>query len=325
MAHAHPASTPRDTQRRLAIVLGTTIVIMIVEAVGGLLTGSLALLADAGHMLCDVGAIALALFAAWFAARPSGPRNTFGYQRIEILVAQINAVLLGVVLVFVVREAVLRLRQPPEIDVLPMALLGTLGLVGNLFAVRMLHRDAGTSLNVRGAYLEVLSDLLASIGVLVAAGLTSFFRWEWADPIVSIGIAVFLLPRIWLLLREVTDVLMESAPRGIDVDALRSALLEGTGVTAVHDLHIWAITPNRVCLSAHVVGRGDADRDRMLLDLNEMLARRFGIRHTTLQVEGPDHVAFREATTGDPCAPCAPAEDPVRDGERLSPRSGSSP
>jgi cobalt-zinc-cadmium efflux system protein len=307
--HAHGHATGWDpatgagARRRLAFVLTISCVLMVIEAIGGLVTGSLTLLADAGHMLSDVGALGFALFASWFAARPSPPRNTFGYQRIEILAAQINAMMLGLVLFFVVREAFARLQHPPEIDLLPMALLGVLGLCGNLVAAQVLRHDAHANLNVRGAYLEVMADLLASGGVLLAAGLTYFFGWRHADPIISLGIALFIVPRIVLLLREVTDVLMESAPRSIDVEELRSAVVELEGVVAVHDLHIWAITPSRICLAAHLVGAGGTDRDHLILRVNEMLRQRFDVRHTTLQIEGPDPVTFR-GQAADPCGPC---------------------
>jgi cobalt-zinc-cadmium efflux system protein len=306
--HVHAAEQDAGARRRLALVLVITFSLMIVEAIGGWLSGSLALLADAGHMLSDVGALGFALFAAWFAARPSPARNTFGYQRIEILAAQINAILLSLVLLFILREAILRLRQPTEIDVGPMALLGALGLAGNLVSVRLLHRHAAANLNVRGAYLEVMSDLLASVGVLVAAACTHFFAWRLADPLISLGIALFIVPRIYLLLREVTDVLMETAPRGIDMDALREAMLAEPAVLTVHDLHVWAITPNRVCLSAHLVGSREADRDRLIVAVNRMLQERFGIGHTTLQVEGADHPAFSGQTSDEACDPCAAPE-----------------
>ena len=296
------------TRRRLALVLGISAVLMIVEAIGGMLTGSLALLADAGHMLSDVGALGFALFAAWFASRPSPPRNTYGYQRIEILAAQINAMLLSLVLFFVAREAIERLREPHAIEVGPMAMVATLGLVGNLIGVRVLHGDARSNLNVRGAYLEVFSDLLASIGVLVAAGLTYFFGWQHADSVISLGIAAFILPRIWHLLREITDVLMETAPRHIDVEAVREAVCEHGGVRAVHDLHVWAITPNRIYLSAHVVGDEDVDRDRLIVGVNRLLRERFGVWHTTLQIEGPNEVAFSGQSSTDACDPCAAPE-----------------
>ena len=279
---------------------------MLVEAIGGILTGSLALLADAGHMLSDVGALGFALFAAWFSSRPSPQRHTFGYQRIEILAAQINVTMLALVLFFVAREAIERLRTPHEVNVLPMAFLGVVGLAGNVLSVRLLHEDAHTNLNVRGAYLEVLADLLASVGVLVAAGLTHFFGWHRADPLISLGIAAFVVPRMGVLLREITDVLMETAPRGIDMEELRLAILEQPGAMAVHDLHVWAITPNRICLSAHVVGADGTDRDALILLLNGMLRERFGLEHTTLQIEGVNREAFSGQDSPDACQSCSP-------------------
>jgi len=309
MSHGHSHATDmagnETARRRLTVVLVITFALMIVEAIGGVLTGSLALLADAAHMLSDVGALGFALFATWFASRPSPPRNTFGYQRIEILAAQIQAVMLALVLFFIVREAIERFGAPTAIQVGPMALLGLLGLAGNVVSVALLRRHAHTSLNVRGAYIEVMADLLASVGVLVAAACTQFFGWRLADPVISLGIAAFILPRIWLLLREVTDVLMESAPRHLDMTELRQAILEQPGVVTVHDLHVWAITPNRVCMSAHLVGATDADRDRIVVAVNRMLRVRFDVRHSTLQVEGADNPAFSGPSTDDAaCDPC---------------------
>jgi cobalt-zinc-cadmium efflux system protein len=302
--HHHDLSPGARTRRRLALVLGITFAVMVVEAVGGLLTGSLALLADAGHMLSDLGALGFALFAAWFSSRPSPLRHTYGYQRVEILAAQINVTLLALVIFFVGREAVERLRTPQEISVLPMAFLGGVGLLGNIISVRILREDAHTNLNVRGAYLEVLADLLASVGVLVAAALTHFFGWKRSDPLISLGIAAFVVPRIGILLREITDVLMETAPRGIDMEELQQAILEQPGAVAVHDLHVWAITPNQVCLSAHVVGADGIDRDELILQLNGMLRTRFALEHTTLQIEGSNRDAFRGQNSPGTCQSC---------------------
>ncbi len=321
--HFHPEATRgARTRRRLALVLGITFAIMVVEAAGGILTGSLALLADAGHMLSDVGALGFALFAAWFASRPSPQRHTYGYQRIEILAAQINVTMLALVLFFVAREAVERLRAPHELNVMPMAFLGLVGLAGNVLSVRLLHEDAHSNLNVRGAYLEVLADLLASVGVLVAAALTHFFGWRRADPLISLGIALFVVPRMGVLLREITDVLMETAPRGIDMEELRQAMLEQPGALAVHDLHVWAITPNQVCLSAHVVGADRVDRDGLILLLNDVLRRRVGLEHTTLQIEGSNREAFSGQGSSDLCQTCGAMErepDPPTERSRGEP------
>lgn len=312
-APAHAAPAGGAAQRRLAAVLAITLAVLAVEAVGGFLTGSLTLLADAGHMLSDAGAVGLALFAAWFAARPSPPRHTYGYQRAEILAALLNALLLALVSVFVVLEAVRRLREPRDIDVLPMFLIGCLGLAGNLAGMRLLHHHAHANLNVRGAYLEVFADMLASLGVLAAAAATHFFGWRRADAAISLGIALFILPRIVLLLREATDVLLESAPRGMDVDAVRRAMESEDGVLAVHDLHVWTIASGRVCLSAHLVSRASADRDGLIRCVNRLLRQRFGVGHTTLQIEGEE---APDRTASDACDPCDAAETTPASPER---------
>jgi len=311
VAHTHPSDFAGATRirRRLTTVLVITAILAVVEVVGGIVTGSLTLLADAGHMLSDVGALGLALFAAWMVARPSPPRRTFGAQRAEILAALVNGVLLGLVMVSVVREAFVRLRHPAPPDVGPMFAIGMLGLLGNLAGLWILrpvgHGHSHANLNIRSAYLEVAADLLASVAVLVAAGLTHFAGWTHADPVLSLGIALFIAPRIVHLLREAVDVLMENAPRGLDVDAVRGAIADVTGVVTVHDLHVWAITPSRVCLSAHVVGREGADRDGLLAAINGTLRDGFGIVHTTLQVEG---AAAGDLLAGcDPCEPAAPS------------------
>jgi cobalt-zinc-cadmium efflux system protein len=316
MGHLHGTTAARS-RKRLVVVLILTCSMMLAEVLGGLWSGSLVLLADAGHMLSDAFAIGLALFAIWFAARPSPPHHTYGYYRAEILAAVANAVLLGLVTFFVIREAIVRLRTPAAVEPIPVLLIGCLGLVVNVIGVRLLHADARGSLNVRGAYLEVLADMLGSFGVVVSAVLYMAFGWVRADPVLSLAIAVFIVPRIWLLMREATDVLMETAPRSLKIDEIRRVMLAQKGVTAVHDLHVWTITSGRVCLSAHVVTTHDTDRDRVLLRINRQLSEGFGLDHTTLQVEGEDHESF----DGRPCDPCAPAET---HGAREARRSSSS-
>jgi cobalt-zinc-cadmium efflux system protein len=302
-AHAHglgahrSGATAARFRRRLAWVLCITLILMLGEFIGGLLSGSLALLADAGHMLSDAGVLGLSLLAAWVAARPAPPRQTYGAQRVEILVALLNAVILALVLFFVVRESVQRLQAPRVVETLPMFVLGGLGLLGNVAGVLLLREGAHTNLNLRSAYLEVMVDLLASIGVLVAAGLTAAFGWTRADAWISLGIAALILPRIVLLMRDVTDILMESAPRGMDLTALRGAMLARGGVAAIHDLHVWTLGAGQVYLSAHVVTRAATDRDAVLEQLNALLRDDFGIAHTTLQIEG-------EGSAAEPCDPC---------------------
>jgi cobalt-zinc-cadmium efflux system protein len=258
------------------------------------------LLADAAHMFSDVAALGLALFAIWFASRPAPPQATFGYYRIEILAALVNALFLAIVTFFVVREAISRLHAPPEIQGVPVIITGIIGLVANLVAVRVLHEDAQQSLNVKGAYLEVLADTLGSVAVIVAAILVLQFGWVLADPVLSLLIAVFIVPRIFLLLRDATDVLMEAAPRDLDLQDLRQAVLQQPGVVGLHDLHVWTITSGRVCLSAHVVARQSVDRDAVINQVNELLRSRFQLDHTTLQVEGEAENAAAEID----CDPC---------------------
>jgi len=298
MAHLH-GSTRQQSRKRLLLVAGLASTVLVVELVVGLWTGSLVLLADAAHMFSDVAALGLALFANWFATRPSPPHATFGYYRIEILMAAVNAVILTIVCFFVVREALLRLQSPPSIDAMPVIFTGFVGLVANLVAVRLLHMDAQHSLNIRGAYLEVLGDTLASIAVIVSAFLVLQFGWILADPILSLIIAAFILPRVFLLLRDATDVLMEAAPRGINLDRLRAAVLAQEGVIDLHDLHVWTITSGRICLSAHVVTQTEIDRDAVTHKVNDLFRLQFQLDHTTLQVEGGEAVA---AGTG--CDPC---------------------
>lgn len=306
--HGHGAglTTPRARgvtaarfRRRLAWVLGITLLLMVGEFVVGLTSGSLALLADAGHMLSDAGVISLSLLAAWIASRPAPPRQTYGAQRIEILVALVNAVVLALVLFFVVRESVLRLHAPRPIEILPMFVMGCLGLFGNIAGALLLREGAHANLNLRSAYIEVLVDLLASLGVLLAAGLTAFLGWTRADAWISLSIAALIVPRIVLLMRDVTDILMESAPRGMDLEALRSSMLGQEGVIAVHDLHVWTLGAGQVYLSAHVVTRDAADRDAILAELNASLREDFGVAHTTLQIEGDRPSA--DAAACDPC------------------------
>ena len=295
-------------RKRLAVVLALTCLVMVAELVGAVWSGALVLLADAGHMLSDASALGLALFAIWYAARPSPPRRTYGHYRAEILAAVANAVLLALVTFFVCREAVLRLRSPAVVEPVPVLLLGCVGLVVNLIGVRLLHAGARSSLNLRGAYLEVLADLLGSIGVIVAALLQLRLGWVHADPVVSLIIAALIVPRIWYLMREATDVLMEAAPRHLDVGEVRRVILEEQGVTDVHDLHVWTITSGRVCLSAHVVTGRDTDRDGVLVGINQRLRASFGLDHTTLQVEGQDEPRLRGEAADLACDVCPPGE-----------------
>jgi len=271
--------------KRLAATLGLVVCYMVAEVVGGLLTGSLALLADAGHMLSDAAAIALAIFALWFARRPPGPRHTYGYYRTEILAALINSAALIAIAIFITYEAIRRFASPPTIDGGPMAVIAAGGLLVNLAGLFLLHDDRHESLNLRGAWLHVLSDLLGSVQTLAAATLIWTLGWYWVDPLASLLISLLVVYSAWGLLKESVAVLMERAPGHIDVDEVRSALLAAPGVVDVHDLHIWSITSGMHALSAHLVTAGPRPHPGLLRTLQTLLRERFGIDHSTLQIE----------------------------------------
>jgi cobalt-zinc-cadmium efflux system protein len=271
----------------------------VAEVIGGLLTGSLALLADAGHMLADVLGLAMALFAVWFSRRPATPARTFGFYRAEILAAVANALLLFGVAGYILFEAWQRLWAPSEIQSIPMLVVALGGLVVNLIGLRLLHDSASESLNARGAYLEVMADLIGSIGVVAAAAIIYLTGWWLADPLISVLIALLIVPRTWSLLRGGLDVLLESAPVGIDPAEIEQAARRLAGVKAVHDLHVWSIASGFIALSAHVQAEHRNSHD-VLHDLQAMLRERFNIQHSTLQVEVVDHPGEDACCTIDP-------------------------
>ena len=273
--------------RRLAAVLVLTVLYTLAEIVGGLWAGSLALLADAGHMMTDNLALGLALFAAWSARRPPDPARTYGYRRAEILAALVNGVALLAVAVIVVREAVERLAAPTDVDVPVMAAVAAGGLVVNIVGAVLLHGKS--NLNVRGAYLHVLGDLLGSIGVLVAAALTGWLGWRWADPAAGIVIAGIIVVSSVRLIREAVHVLMEGVPTGLEVEPVRDCLLELPGVTGMHDLHLWTLGGGDSLLSAHLVTDGQVPPSKLLRTATTVLRERFGIEHATLQIEPPEY------------------------------------
>lgn len=287
--HASPAS--RRNQGRLAIVLALAAGYMVAEALGGVLTGSLALLADAGHMLTDVIALSLGLFAVRLAQRSPTPRRTYGYHRTEILVALAQgALLVGVALALFV-EAVQRLGVPHEILGGPMLAIAVGGLLVNLIGLALLASGRERNLNVRGAWLHVLSDALGSAGAITAAVLLLAFGWSWVDPLASIAISALIVRSSWSLLREAVSVLMEWAPEHVDVEAIQGQLGSLPGVIAVHDLHVWTITSGMVALSGHVVAGEGQEHGKLLQEVCDLLHERFGIDHATIQIEGED---FRE-------------------------------
>lgn len=282
MGHGSAAGQSRG---RLKITLALTAAYMVAEIVGGLLTGSLALLADAAHMATDVGGLAFALFAIWIGERPPDARKTFGYYRAEILAALANGALLFGVAFYILFEAYERFREPVRVASGAMLAVAAVGLVVNLIGMYLLKAGAGESLNVKGAYLEVMSDLLGSVGVLVAAGLIWLTGWEWVDPAFSVVIGLFILPRTWRLLREAVDVLLEGVPREIDLPEVERAMSESQGVLGAHDLHAWSLTSGKHLLSAHVQVAPGVDRDEILKNLKAVLRERFGFDHVTLEIE----------------------------------------
>jgi len=267
------------------IALGINGGMLVAEAVGGVLTGSLAVLADAGHVLSDVGAIGLALFAAALAARPAGGRMTFGYQRSEILAALVNGLLLVAVAIAIAYAAIGRLGDPPQIDAGGVLGLGLLGLAGNVAATLVLARGERADVNLEGVLRHSVADALGSIGVVIAGVVVLAGGSSVVDPIVSLAIAALILISSWRLIAEPVGVLMEAAPSGIDVDAAGAAICEEEGVRSVHDLHIWTVTSGFGALAAHVVVAADCDRDLVRRRIELLLRERFGIDHTTLQME----------------------------------------
>jgi cobalt-zinc-cadmium efflux system protein len=267
------------------IALAINAALLAVEAIGGVLTGSLAVLADAGHLLSDVGSIALALAAARLASRPAGGRRTFGYQRSEVLAALVNGLLLVAVGVGVAGAAIGRLGDPPTIDGGGVLALGALGLAGNVAAMLVLARGQRQDINLEGVLRHSAADALGSLGVLVAGAVVLAGGSPIVDPIVGLLIAALVLASSWRLIKEPFEVLMEAAPADVDVEGLGAAVCEVEGVRSVHDLHVWTVTAGFGAIAAHVVVVRDSDRDLVRRRLEVLLAERFGIEHTTLQME----------------------------------------
>jgi cobalt-zinc-cadmium efflux system protein len=288
--HHHGHAT--DNRRRLALTLGLAASYMLAEAVGGWLTGSLALLADAGHMLSDAAALGLSLFAIWIGQRPPTPRRTWGYYRTEILAALANGAALVAISVWVVFEAAERFRNPPEVNAPVMMGIAVGGLMVNLIGLRILSGGRNDSLNVRGAWLHVLTDALGSVQAIVAGALIWGLGWQWADPAASILISILVVWSAWHLLKETVGVLMEGTPAHIDLDKVRNTLARLPGVCGVHDLQVWTITSGMEALSAHLVVEGEASTTALLRQVQSSLHEEFGIHHATVQIEP------------EPCAQC---------------------
>jgi len=283
--HGHIQSAGGRNKKSLAIVFGLTSFYLIVEVIGGFWTGSLALLADAGHMLTDVAGVGLALLAIWFAERPASPEKTYGYYRVEILAAMTNAVVLILISLYILYEAYERFKNLPAVESGWMLAVAGVGLVINIAGVFVLRAGSKESLNMKGAYFEVLSDMLTSVGVIIAGIVMLTTGWYYADPLISAGIGLFILPRTWLLLKDAVGVLLEGTPSDVNVANLRASLLEIEGVADIHDLHVWSLTSGVNAMSVHAVLAEHSSHDDVLERVHEQCTHTYKISHITVQTE----------------------------------------
>jgi cobalt-zinc-cadmium efflux system protein len=289
--HTHTTHTHRFDRswRPLVLAFGTQLIYFVVELVGGLLTNSLALIADAGHMLSDVAALGLSLLALFYTQKPHTAQKTYGYHRLEILVALVNGLILWVMAAYILYDAYSRFSQPPAIASLPLMIIAGVGLVVNLFGVMILHPTKDQSINLRSAFLHLLADSLGSVAA-IAAGLAIYLRgWYWFDPLAGAAIAVLVIIGSWQLVWEAADILMEGTPKHIDLAEVTRALEGWPGVEEIHDLHIWSISSGLFAMSVHVVLQDSRDRDCLTGELEDLVSRRFGLEHTTIQLEGPNN------------------------------------
>ncbi|MFQ5849199.1 MAG: cation diffusion facilitator family transporter [Candidatus Binatia bacterium] len=277
--------TAKDRGRPLTLALAITSFYFVVEVVGAILTNSLALLSDAGHMFGDMGALGLSLFAFQISRRPATAKKTYGYHRLEILAALVNGLTLWLIVGVILHEAYRRFLSPPEVQSLGMLMVATLGLGVNIAAGFILYGSHRENLNVRGAFLHVFGDAIGSVGAIVAALIMLSTRWYLADPLISILIGGLILYTSWGLIKESVDILMQSVPKGINIDEVERAMEGIDGVIKVHDLHVWAVTSGVFTLSAHAVINGDRDFHQVLNDMEKALIDKFNIRHTTIQLE----------------------------------------
>ncbi|HEX6133235.1 MAG TPA: cation diffusion facilitator family transporter [Longimicrobiales bacterium] len=283
--HAHAHDHRELGRRRLFLVLAITAVFMIVELVGGWIANSLALMADAGHMLSDVAALGLSAFALWFSRRPATAAKTYGYMRIEILAALVNGATLIVIAVLILWQAYTRFATPEHVEGTLMLAVAAAGLIVNIIAAFLLHSSSGHNLNLRGAYLHVLGDMLGSVGAIAAAVIILLTGWMPADPIISVIVALLILVGAWRLVRESVDVLLEAVPAHIDMTALEAALRRIPGVEAVHDLHVWTLTSGYLAMSGHLAIRDPARHQETIHVVHDVMHSEFGISHVTVQIE----------------------------------------
>jgi cobalt-zinc-cadmium efflux system protein len=281
-AHNHGAGA---NSRMLAITLALTTTFLLAELAGAYVFNSLALLSDAAHMFTDAAALAIALAAVKIGQRPADDKRTFGYRRFEILAAAFNALLLFAVAGYVLWEGLARFVTPTEVESTGMLAVATVGLVVNLVGMRLLSAGKDKSLNVKGAYLEVWADMLGSIGVIAGAGLIMLTGWQWVDPLVAIGIGLWVLPRTWTLLKDTTRILLEGVPAHLTLSEIRSSIAAAPGVSGVHDLHVWSLTSDDTSLSVHVELAMGADAEAVRTSVAAILHERFEIGHATIQTE----------------------------------------
>lgn len=274
------------TNKRLGAVLGLTALFMFAEFAGGIYTNSLALTADAGHMLSDVGALALSFFSLWISCKPASTEKTYGYFRTEILAAFINGIALALIGIFIIYEAIIRMFTPPEVKAPVMVIIAVGGLIINIIGAFLLHKDSKENLNIRGAFLHILGDLLGSLGAIVAGIAILFWNFYLADPIISIFIALLVLYSSISLINEAVGVLMEATPAHINVESIREAIEGLPDVINVHDLHVWSISSNKIALTVHVVTEVQ-DNKKILCEVNNLLKEKFDIRHAAIQIEPP--------------------------------------
>jgi cobalt-zinc-cadmium efflux system protein len=271
--------------RMLGFALGLTGSFVVVEVIGALVFGSLALLSDAAHMFTDTAALSIALAAIYIGKRPADEKRSFGYRRFEILAAAFNALLLFGVAIYVLIEGIRRIIEPTPVQSVGMLIVAFLGLIANLISMRLLAHGREKSLNVKGAYLEVWADMLGSLGVIVGAIVIWLTGWRWVDPIVAIAIGLWVLPRTWILLRDSTNILLEGAPRGMALGDIREAILSTPGVAGLHDLHVWVSGADQPSCSMHIELSPDADGELVRVELAQRLASEFDLHHVTIQTE----------------------------------------
>ncbi len=294
--HSHAVVTEGNV-KKLTFALALTTTFLIVEVIAGFITQSLALLSDAAHMFTDAAALAIALVAIKIGKLPADDKRTFGYQRFEILAALFNASMLFMVAMYILYEAYQRFSQPPEIQSMGMMIVAVIGLIINLISMKILFSSSQESLNVKGAYLEVLSDAVGSIGVIIGAVLIYFTGWMWVDTVIAVLIGFWVLPRTWILLKQSINILLEGVPEEIDIEKLRNDLLALKGVESIHQLKVWAITSKNVHLTVHLFAP-NADRNVLYQNAMEMLSHEHGITEMTLQIEDDECMAHAHSTAG---------------------------